>query len=53
MNLLTPIMLLGVLFGIVPLVIHLLNRARYRVEPFGGMMFLKAAVFNIGTAVTT
>jgi hypothetical protein len=43
MSLLSPIMLLGVLFGVIPLIIHLLNRSRYRVEPFGAMMFLEAA----------
>ena len=44
MTLLKPIMLLGVILAAVPIVIHFLNKTRYRVEPFGGMMFLRSAM---------
>jgi hypothetical protein len=40
---LEPLLLLGALLGFIPIAIHLLNRSRYRVEPFGAMMFLRAA----------
>ena len=40
---LKPMMLLGLLFAVVPVLIHLFNRTRYRVEPFGAMMFLRSA----------
>jgi hypothetical protein len=40
---LKPMMLLGMLAAVVPVLIHLFNRSRYRVEPFGAMMFLRAA----------
>lgn len=41
---LTPWLLLGTLLAGVPLVIHLLNKPRYRRQPWGAMMFLQAAV---------
>lgn len=44
MTLLNPIMLFGMLFAGVPIAIHLLNRNRYRVARFGGMMFLRQAM---------
>ena len=44
MTLLNPIMLIGLLVLAVPIMIHLLNRSRFRVEPFGGMMFLQRAM---------
>ncbi|MFT5128316.1 MAG: hypothetical protein ACI8W8_001926, partial [Rhodothermales bacterium] len=40
---LKPMMLLGMLAAVVPVLIHLFNRTRYRVEPFGAMMFLRSA----------
>ncbi|MBN4073955.1 BatA domain-containing protein [bacterium AH-315-E10] len=43
-TLLNPLMLFGVLFASVPLIIHLLNKNRYRTVSFGAMMFLEAAV---------
>jgi aerotolerance regulator-like protein/VWA domain-containing protein len=44
MNWLNPLLLFGALLGIVPIVIHLLNKTKYKVEPFGAMMFLVASV---------
>ncbi len=44
MNLLNPIMLLGAFLGAIPIIIHLLNKSRYRVERFGAMMFLRSAL---------
>jgi len=44
MTLLKPILLLGAALAVVPLIIHFLNKTRYRVEPFGGMMFLRSAM---------
>lgn len=44
MNLLNPFLLIGALLGIIPIVIHLLNKTKYKVEPFGAMMFLIASV---------
>ncbi|MDT8389363.1 MAG: BatA domain-containing protein [Lentisphaeria bacterium] len=44
MTLLNPILLFGMLFAAVPIAIHLLNRNRYQVERFGGMMFLRQAL---------
>lgn len=46
MTLLAPIMLWGLAAAAVPLVIHLLNRPRYRVERWGATMFLRAAVLR-------
>lgn len=44
MNWLNPLLLLGALFGTVPIIIHLLNKTKYKVEPFGAMMFLVASI---------
>ena len=41
---LNPWMLLGTLLVGIPIVIHILNRSRYRVEPWGAMMFLQKAM---------
>lgn len=38
-----PYMLWGALFAGIPIVIHLLNKSRFKVEPWGAMMFLQAA----------
>ena len=40
---LNPIMLVGVAAAVVPLVLHLLSRARYRDVEWGAMMFLDGA----------
>ena len=40
---LNPIMLIGFAALAVPIIIHLLNRSRYRVLKFGAMMFLRQA----------
>ena len=40
---LAPWLLIGTLFAAVPIIIHLLNRSRFKVEPWGAMMFLQAA----------
>ncbi|MFO7869834.1 MAG: BatA domain-containing protein [Kiritimatiellia bacterium] len=44
MTFLAPWLIAGVLVAGVPLVIHLLNRPRYRPEPWGAMQFLVVAV---------
>ncbi len=44
MTLLNPYLLAGALLAAVPLLIHLLNRSRFRVERFGAMIFLRQAV---------
>ncbi len=41
---LAPALLLGGLFAGVPLVIHLLNKSRFKVEAWGAMMFLHSAI---------
>src|SRR5258707_418213 len=41
MTFLNPYMLVGVAAGLVPLVLHLLNRSRYRNVDWGAMMFLE------------
>lgn len=41
---LNPILLAGILLVALPIAIHLLNRARFRVEPFGAMLFLRQAM---------
>lgn len=40
MSFLNPIMLAGLAAGLVPLILHLLNRSRYRNIDWGAMMFL-------------
>lgn len=44
MTLLNPLMLTGLLLLAVPVLIHFLNRSRFRNTPFGGMMFLHRAM---------
>lgn len=44
MTLLNPLMLTGLLLLSVPVLIHFLNRSRFRDMPFGGMMFLRRAM---------
>lgn len=41
---LNPLLLAGLLLITVPIVIHALSRNRFRVEPFGAMLFLRQAV---------
>ncbi|MBM3335798.1 BatA domain-containing protein, partial [Candidatus Sumerlaeota bacterium] len=36
-----PIMLWGLLAGAIPIIIHLLNRRRYRPMPWAAMRFLR------------
>lgn len=43
-SLLAPAMLLGGLFALVPVVIHLFNRPRFSAERWGADMFLRSAV---------
>ncbi len=44
MKFLNPWMLTGLLLAAIPLLVHFLNRSRYRREPFGAMLFLQAAI---------
>ncbi|MCC5849095.1 MAG: BatA domain-containing protein [Verrucomicrobia bacterium] len=44
MMFLAPWLLLGTVLGGLPIVIHLLNRPRYQVEPWGAMRFLEEAL---------
>lgn len=44
MNWLNPLLLFGALLGSIPIIIHLLNKTKYKVEPFGAMMFLVASI---------
>lgn len=44
MNWLNPLLLFGALLGAIPIIIHLLNKTKYKVEPFGAMMFLVASI---------
>ena len=44
MMFLAPWLLAGTLLGGLPILIHLLNRPRYRVEPWGAMRFLEEAI---------
>lgn len=44
MTFLNPWLLSGVILAGVPLIIHFLNKTKYRIEPFGAMMFLQAAI---------
>jgi hypothetical protein len=41
---LKALMLTGMLLAAVPIIIHLLNRSRFKVESWGAMMFLRRAV---------
>lgn len=41
---LNPLMLLGIAAIALPILIHILNRSRYKVEPWGAMMFLQKAM---------
>lgn len=44
MSLLAPWLLLGGLLSGVPLLLHMLNKSKFKVEPWGAMMFLQSAV---------
>ena len=44
MILLNPLLLIAISAIAIPVIIHLLNNNRYKVEPFGAMMFLRKAV---------
>lgn len=44
LNFTSPWMLLGMLLAGIPILIHILNRSRFHVEPWGAMMFLRDAV---------
>lgn len=44
MSLLAPWLLLGGLLSGVPLLLHMLNKSKFKVEPWGAMLFLQSAV---------
>ncbi|PCJ57141.1 MAG: hypothetical protein COA79_16570 [Planctomycetota bacterium] len=41
---LSPLFLLGISLALIPLIIHILNKSKYKVEKWGAMMFLQKAV---------
>lgn len=43
MSLLAPWLLFGAILGSVPLILHLLNKSKFKVENWGAMMFLQSA----------
>ena len=46
MSFLAPLFLFGMLFGIIPIIIHLRNRPRFKTEKWGAMMFIQESIIE-------